>query len=120
MNQLKINLAKIEEVLKKVGYSDQAIKAFREKFVKIFLQKTGTKIYQDLNEKQKKELDKLMQDKKATFQDLLNYLEKQNLKDKSKKITQQVFAKMTEKVLEKMAVLGTDKEYEIIKQALFA
>jgi len=120
MTKLKINLAKIEEVLKKVGYSDKAIEAFRKKFAEVFLQRIGGEIYKDLSQEQREELDRLFADKTATFKDLADYLKTLGLEDKSKQITQKTFKDMVEKVLERMAMLTTDEQYETFKQTLFA
>lgn len=119
MAEIKLNLAKIEEVLKKVGYSDKAIEAFRKKFAEVFLQRTGEEIYQDLNKEQKEELDRLFADKKTTFKDLADYLKTLGLEDKTKQVTQKTFEEMIEKVFERMAILATDEQFATIKQALF-
>ena len=120
MSKLKINLAKIEKILGKVGYSDEEIGKFRNKFAEVFLQRVGGEIYQDLNKEEREKLDGLLSDKKTTFKDLVDYLKKLGLEDKAKEITQKTFEEMAMKVLERMAVLATDKQFATIKQTLFA
>jgi ATP-dependent RNA circularization protein (DNA/RNA ligase family) len=120
MNKLKINLAKIEEVLKKVGYSDKVIEAFRNKFARVFLQRVGEEIHQDLTQEQKEKLDKLVTNEKTTFKDLADYLKKLGFETKIKQITQKTFEEMIKEILKKMAVLATDEQYKILKQTLFS
>lgn len=106
--------------MKKVGYSQEAIEAFRKKFAEVFLQKTGAEIYKDLSEEQKEKLDQLMSNKTTTFKDLTDYLKTLGLEDKSKQVTQKTFEEMIEKVLERMAMLSTDEQFATLKQTLFA
>lgn len=115
----KINLTKIEELFKKFGHSLEEIERFREKFAQIFLQKVGFSLYQELNEEERKGLDQLLANKRTTFKDLADFLEKLNLKEKTKEVTQKTFDEMLGQLLEKMAMLATDKQYATIKQTLF-
>lgn len=116
----KIDLIKIEEILKKVGYSKEDVLDFRKKFIETFLLRVGEKMSEHLTKEQQEHLAEFSKNEKAVIGNVIDYLKSQGLEKEAKEIAQQAFDEMVKTVLERLAILASDEQFETMKKMFFA
>lgn len=115
-----ITYDKLEKVLRSIGYEDQEIDIFKDRFIKLILTKAGQRVDHILTPKQKEELQKMIQSNNEkelnlTFKAFQN--SNQDLKDPN--LVNQIFEEAVLDILELVIKKSPRNQRFAIKSILF-
>lgn len=121
MANRKITLKETEELLEKLGYSKEQVRNFRDGFGRVLLQEIGLKVYEDLSEKQREEMNvltkKILDGATISPNEIPEYLKDYGSK-KIKSLVKTAASRMLKDFLIKISLLASDEQFKIIEDAL--